>query len=110
MFEFDDDTHPLSTPSAKPLKNTVYINVVEGRAIVSKYTQRLQEVWGWQPCRNCEELEPEAMAAIEAVTRGMVRQTYYACPLEISERAIWEHGVELTPAARKQPIRLKNIG
>ena len=105
MFEFEDDTHPLSTPPAKPIQNEVYINIVNGRAMVSKYGLGQGNVWAWQPCLNWEDLEHEAMECAESVTRGMVRQTYYACPLRISERALWGRAQTI----KESPIHLRNV-
>jgi hypothetical protein len=66
------------------------ISVWNCRAVVSRRRDHADGTWSFVPCANWEELEEEALEAVEAVGGAMNLSGLYPCPPELAEKGIWE--------------------
>jgi hypothetical protein len=66
------------------------IDVWNCRAAVSKRIDLANGSWGYQPARNWEDLEADAIEAVEAQGGTINVSGLYLCPLGLVERAIFD--------------------
>jgi len=80
--------HKENCPELRILNNDIYIDVWNGRAVVSKYnttngsTKRIAAA-------NWEELEDEAIRAVEAQGGWVTASGHYGCPDSLKHKAIF---------------------
>ncbi|MBC7233112.1 MAG: hypothetical protein H5T68_07740 [Chloroflexi bacterium] len=65
------------------------IDVWNCRAVVSKRKDLGPNEWTYEPATNWEDLEPDAIEAVEAQGGAINISGLYHCPLGLLERAIF---------------------
>lgn len=78
----------------------VIINVSNQRATVAQYVGVCGGV-KMEPAQNWQELEPEALAAVEATQASVAMSGYYPCPPELAQRAVFRAGNVCAPPSRQ---------
>jgi len=67
------------------------INVWNCRAQIGVWLPT-RDGWLFMPARNWEELEKEAIQAIEEQGGAINLSGFYICPAELAEKAVFEEG------------------
>lgn len=65
------------------------ISVYGCRAAVCQRVDLGPNSWTYEPAQNWQELEDEAIAAVEELGWAVTQSGMYACPLELAERAVF---------------------
>ena len=72
-----------------PTPGAVFINVWNCRAVVARYESAEGGVT-WASAKNAEDLEDEAVEAVEAQGGAVNMSGHYACPLELAAKASFD--------------------
>ena len=67
----------------------VVINVRNLRAVVSRRVDWSDGSWTYEPAANWEDLEGEAISAIEDQGGAINWSGLYECPKELAKKATW---------------------
>ncbi len=66
-----------------------YISVWNCRAMVSRRVDHGDGTWSYVQADNWEDLEDDAIEAVEAFGGAINSSGLYACPAELAERGVW---------------------
>jgi len=85
MFEFDD----LPDEEILPADGTIVIDLLDGRAIISRCRYLGNAVYVWEQCSNWRELESNVLDYLERDGISFMMGAFCLCPETISTLATW---------------------
>lgn len=85
MFEFDD-----FSDEAVPIPNgAILIDLLDGRAVISRCRQLSDTLYVWEQCSNWHELEANVLEYLKQDDVAYFMGAFCACPETISALATW---------------------